>query len=83
MVTEKMLSDFRYFKKNYDAFYKKYGHSFIVIKNEEVIGVYKTFEQAKDETVKKEKPGTFCIQECTGDESGYTSYIASYNVCAI
>jgi hypothetical protein len=46
------------------AFYEKYGGKFLAIKNKKVLGAYDTFEKALNATLKKEKLGTFLIQEC-------------------
>ena len=59
-----MDEDFKYFEKNMESLYEKYGHKFLTIKNQTVIGVYDTFEEALDITLKTEKLGTFLIQEC-------------------
>ena len=72
------LDDFDYFVKNYKKIYKKYGHSFIAIKNGNVIGAYSNVEEALANT--KEPVGTYILQECNGQESGYTSYISSFNL---
>jgi hypothetical protein len=58
------MADYDYFINNISELYKKYGHRFLVIKNEQVIGSYLSFDDALDETLKTEKPGTFLIQEC-------------------
>ena len=61
------MADYDYFINNLAALYKEYGHRFLVIKNEQVIGVYYSFDDALNETVKTDKPGTFLIQECVED----------------
>ena len=68
-------SDFNWFLNNYTDLYLKYGHKFLVIKNKSVLGAYDTVREALDNT--HEELGTFIIQECTGDSSAYTNYIAS------
>ena len=68
-------SDFNWFLNHYDELYREYGHKFIVIKNKEVLGVYDSVREALDNT--DEDLGTFIVQECNGDESAYTNYIAS------
>ena len=68
-------SDFNWFLNNYDSLYKEYGHKFLAIKNHCVLGAYDTVREAIDNT--KEEPGTYIIQECSGDESAYTNYVAS------
>ena len=61
------MADFDYFMNNIASLYKEYGHRFLVIKNEQVIGAYNSFDDALNETIKTEKPGTFLIQECVED----------------
>ena len=69
--------DFDWFIKNYKALYRKHGSCFVAIKNAKVIGVYKTFVDGVKETQKKEKLGTFIVQEVGKDESCYTNHISS------
>ena len=59
-----MDEDYYFFEKNMEPLYEKYGHKFLAIKNQGVIGVYNTFQEALDNTLKTEKLGTFLIQEC-------------------
>ena len=72
-------NDYKWFLRNYDELYNKYGHSFLAIKDEQVIGVYESFANAVRTTAKTNDFGTFIVQECNGDESAYTNYIASMN----
>ena len=60
--------DYEYFAKNMSSFYKKYGQKFLALKGQKVIGVYDSFGVAFRETTKKEKLGTFLIQECFKNE---------------
>ncbi|GBR75764.1 hypothetical protein NO2_0404 [Candidatus Termititenax persephonae] len=60
--------DYKYFIENMPAFYKKYGHRFLVIKNQGVLGDYDTFKSALDATLTTEKLGTFLVQECFKDK---------------
>lgn len=71
--------DFEWFLENYDGFYKKYGDSYIAIKDKKVLGVYDNLLDGVTQTQKKEPIGTFIVQHCNGDETGYTNYIASMN----
>lgn len=75
--------DFDFFIAHYDEFFQKYGHKFIVIRLKEVIGIYDTEVDAVNETSKKYPIGTFIVQECNGDESGYTNYISSWQLVSI
>jgi uncharacterized protein YbcV (DUF1398 family) len=56
--------DYKYFAKNMTSFYKEYGHKFLIIKEKRVLGVFDTFDTAVKEAMKKEKLGTFLVQEC-------------------
>lgn len=76
-------NDFHWFLENYDSFYKQYGYKFFAIQNKVVLGVYNGIREALDETSKQYPLGTFIIQLCNGDESGYTNYIASNEVGVI
>lgn len=72
-------NDYRWFLANYHEIYRKYGTSFVVIKDKTILGSYPTYAAGLSATVATEKVGSFIIQKCTGDESGYTNYISSTN----
>ncbi len=72
------MADFNYFIEHYDEWFEKYGHSFLVIRNHEILGVYDDLKSAIDITSQSYPLGTFIVQECNGDESGYTNYISSW-----
>lgn len=63
--------DFEYFISNYQNLFAKYGHKFIAIKNEHILGVYDSVLDAISALSDKYEVGTYIIQECTGDESAY------------
>ena len=66
--------DFKWFLKNYDALYDKYGKCYLSIRNRKVVGVYRTYAEGVKETKKRYRLGSFIVQYCNGDESGYTAY---------
>jgi hypothetical protein len=72
-------TDFEWFLENYSELFKQYGEAYLVIKDEEVIGVYNDFNNAIDTTLLTEEIGTFIVQKCDGTESAYTLHIASMN----
>jgi len=72
-------NDFMWFLANYTEFFNKYGHSFLVIKNENILGAYNSFKEAVEATKLTEELGTFIVQECSGSESAHTVQIASMN----
>ena len=74
------LSDFSYFIDNYEHFYRMYGHKFIVIQKKSVLGAYNTMKEALNVTIRNHKKGTFIIQECNGNETGYTTYIFHFDI---
>ena len=55
--------DFDYFLENINSLYKKYGHKFVAVKNQNILGAYESFNEALDTTLQTEKLGTFLIQE--------------------
>lgn len=71
--------DFKWFKENRIGLFTKYGDVFLAIKNRQVIGVYQSYAEGFKKTSQKEEVGTFIVQHCTKDESGYTNYIYSMN----
>lgn len=66
-----MSEDFAWFKERYTDFQKKYGESFIAIKNKKILGVYDSYGNGVRETVKTEELGTFIVQECSPDYNAY------------
>lgn len=77
------MSDFNFFVEHYNELYEKYGHKFIVIKNHKILGVYDDAVSAVNITSEKHQIGTFIVQECNGDESGYTNYISSWQLISV
>ena len=69
------LNDFKYFVSIYQDLYNKYGKSFIALKNKKMLGAFKTVNETIQALSDKYKLGTYIIQECNGDESGYTASI--------
>ena len=56
--------DFDYFLANMKNLYSEHGHKFVSVKNQSILGVYNTFNDALENTLKTEKLGTFLVQEC-------------------
>lgn len=74
-----MEKDFNWFKEHYIEFQNKYGNTFIVIKNETVLGTYETYANAVRTTMQTEEIGTFIVQECNKDYIAYQCSITSTN----
>lgn len=77
------MADFQFFIDHYDELFKKYGHKFIVIKEYNILGAYDDAVSAVNTTLQDYPLGTFIVQECNGDESGYTNYISSWQLVSI
>ncbi len=70
-------TDYKWFLENYKKLFEEYGDSYLAIKDQKVLGVYASYAEALHETEKTETIGSFIVQYCNGDETGYTNYIAS------
>lgn len=73
-------SNYDFFSSNIDSLCQKYENKYVVIKNQSIIGVYDSFNEAYAETIKKEELGTFLIQLCSKDESKTVNCFYSNNV---
>jgi len=71
---KKLDKEFAFFNKNLEKFKKEYINKYIVIKSENVLGVYDTFEEAMEQTSKTEEVGTFLIQKIDENPNTYTIY---------
>ena len=76
-MLETQAQDFQWFKEHYKEISQKYGNCYVVIKEQKILGTYPTYADGVRETEKTEELGTFIVQQCNGDETGYTGYIAS------
>ena len=74
-----MEKDYLWFKNYYADFQEKYGNSYIVIKNESVLGVFDSYAKAVHTTMLTEELGTFIVQECNKEYEASQCSIASMN----
>lgn len=73
-------ADFQWFLEKYNELFAKYGNSFLVIKNKNVLGVYKTYAEGVENTLRNEEIGTFIVQQCSSNKAASTnSSVASIN----
>jgi hypothetical protein len=78
-MTKKYVSlekEFDYYVKNQAKLAKKYNGKYIVIKNQEVIGVFESEIEAVEKTSANHELGTFLVQKC---EPGKESYTQTYH----
>lgn len=69
--------EYKWFINNSKKLYDKYGDVYVAVKNNKVIGKYKTFAEGVMKTQKKEKLGTFIIQRLSSDGTADNVYISS------
>jgi hypothetical protein len=64
--------EFKYYVSNQNQLVRKYFGKYLVIRGEEVVGNYDSFEDALYDSQKKYELGTFLIQQCLPGEDNYT-----------
>jgi len=68
--------NYAYFTEHLDELIEKYSGKHIVIKDESIIGVYDTFKEAYDYTIKTEELGTFIIQQCVTEDEEMITFVS-------
>ena len=74
-------NDYKWFIDNYSDLFNKYGASYLIIKDANIIGVCTSYAEGVRKALKTEDVGSFIVQKCNGNESAYTNYISSMNFC--
>ncbi|MBR3312951.1 MAG: hypothetical protein IKG18_02300 [Atopobiaceae bacterium] len=82
MLSEQQKSDFEWFKAAMPALYAAYGHCYVIVRKEEVVGTFGDFDEAVDCALSSYEPRTFIVQEVGPDEGAYTQEFASMWVTA-
>lgn len=59
---------------------KNTGIKYLLYRIKKILGIYNDKNDAIDTTAKTYELGTFIVQECTGDETGYTAYVTSWEL---
>ena len=67
-----LKDEFQYYLDNQADLVKSYPDKYLVIKNNEVVGVYNSQSEAYDKATEKYKLGTFLIQHCQAGSQSYT-----------
>jgi len=67
-----LKKEFDFYLSHQQEFASKYLNKFLVIKGEELLGVYETQIQAYEETAKEHTVGTFLIQRCLPGSQAYS-----------
>lgn len=67
-IEKNMEKNYNYYLKNQKELNKKYNNKFIIIKDEEIFGVYEDLQEAI-QSAKNIEAGTYIIQQCTDNEN--------------
>ncbi len=71
--------EYQYYKSNQKEFLGKYTNKILVIKNQEIVGVYDTEAEAYSEAINKYELGTFLIQKCVPDKENTQTFHSRVN----
>jgi len=66
-----LKDEFDFFMTNREDLVKKYEGKYLAIKNNQVLGVYDSFDTAIIKTQKTDPLGTFLIQKCEANDECY------------
>lgn len=72
--------EYKYFKTNKKELVKKHKNKFVVIKKDQVLGVFDTEKEAYEEAAKNHEVGTFLIQQCVENEEEITQTFHSRTI---
>ncbi len=72
LQTIMLQKEFQYYLDNQEELVKKYLNKFLVIKNQEVVGVFVSKQEAYDNATSKYELGTFLIQHCLPGTMSHT-----------
>ena len=64
--------EFQYYIDHQKELVEKYNGKYLVIKDEQVVGIYDTLDEAAVEADKKHKGDSYLIQECLPGEENFT-----------
>lgn len=68
--------EFQFYIEHQQELVEKYNGKYLVIKNQQVIGIYNTEIEAIKQSSKEHELGTFLVQKC---EPGKDSYTQTYH----
>ena len=66
--------EYKYFKDNQKQLLKKYPNKVLVIKGEQIEGIYDGEEAAYKDAVSKFELGTFLIQRCVAEDKAVQTF---------
>lgn len=75
--------ELQFFIRNQDSLVASYRDKILVLRGEEVVGVYENALDAYVDATEKYLPGTFMIQPCAEGSDAYTVTITSHALCNV
>lgn len=75
LIDKRQNEDFEWFLENYEGLFEQYGDCYLLIRNKRVICTCDSYAEGVKKGDSLFERGTYIVQHCNGDESGYTSYI--------
>jgi len=72
MAEDLLTKEFQYYKDHQKELVEKYKGKYITIKDQKILGTYKTITEAYELTLKEHKLGTFIIQFVEPGKNSYT-----------
>jgi hypothetical protein len=67
-----LQKEYEFYLTNQEELVKKYLNKFLVIKNQKIVGVYDTKQEAYDTSTSSLELGTFLIQHCLPGSLSHT-----------
>ena len=78
---EQRHADFDYFREINPSYFAEHGHKYVAIRNKVVLGDDVAIRPLIEKMRADGYPvGTYILQNCTGDESGYTVIISRMGI---
>ena len=75
LIDKRQNEDFEWFLENYEGLFEQYGDCYLLIRDKRVICTCDSYVEGVNKGKSLFDMGTFIVQHCNGDESGYTSYV--------
>ena len=79
-VNNLQLKAYKWFLNNYDALFNKYGESYLVIKDDGVLGNYPTFSDGLRAVKGKEPDGSYIVHKCGKTKDADAVSLYSHNI---
>ena len=79
-ISNVQKKEYEWFLENYEYLFNKYGESYLVIKDDTVLGNYKTFSEGLLSVKGKEPDGSYIVHKCGKTKDADMVTLFSHNV---